>query len=510
MIFLNDVLNSVFYDPGMHPDIINHKYSRIDLCNTLANFSKNFEEDGYLEVNIGSTVKRVELSQVKESVTHRTADEIKNIIFYKPEFKTKIGLLGVEEPLDKEDSYNYACYLQLCYFFYLMDNFIFPDVHFFDLFKEKKWSAENVSDAGTGNEIYQNFIMSSIFNDDYYRRIDAEYEESFDKFQDAFFSWYELQTYKFTKKNNLEVPGKQSRIPEQFISEFEEFINEEINKISCILKDQVDNLNFNQTPFDKLLGGIKRYEALATQKDYFENLKLIDLDNAIELAELVKARLPEEFDSIIINKDDIEQLMEDRDFLSCVVGKDKLTRKDLDRIYESDLPGALLSIWDYEEAQLERAYNEGSFTFIARDDEGNYAMTLENALLISITRLHLPKTVKYFSNRTYLKNRSDGIKAKLHSLRLSFNAINAGGFKAKKSALRDSVFRILCRTVLVIATYGLEEFLYFELPMNKTIGSFERLPEDFPVLEQRTTWFNGAASIMESQSKDAYEYINNQ
>lgn len=507
MIFLNNALNSELYDPENNPDTTKYKYSKMGLCKALYDFSVAFEEEDFFEVFFDSSKIRIDWEKIKDNVKYRTASDISRVIFYKPEFKSKLELLGVVEPYEGEGSYDYACYLQLCYFFYLMDNYIFSDVRFFDLFKEKNWSSENVSDSGTGNEVYQRFIMSSLFNDNHYRNLDRCYEESFDRFQDAFFSWYELQTYKFTRENYLDIPGKQSIIPESRLPEFAAIIHARMDEIAVLSDEAARDRVTKLTPYDTLLARLKRYEALSTQKDYYENLNLIDLSSAIKMAELVKSRIPKGYRSTYIAKEDIGTLMDDMAFISSVIGKQKLVQKDLDRVHNSDIQGALLGIWDYEEDQLSRPYASGIFTFITKNDDGNYVMSLEDVLIIAITRVYLPKTTKYYSKRTYLYDRSDGIKTNVHSLRLSFDAVDVDGFKAKKSMLRNDVFRIMCRTVAVISSNGLDEFLNFELPMNKAIIAFERIPENYPCLEQRSAWFESSTFFMESDSMEIWKFL---
>lgn len=119
----------------------------------------------------------------------RSTDDIYRIIFCNGEFLNKLNILNVDRVF--EDNRYYPEFLQLCYFFYIMNYFIFPQRKFFDLFKETKWSAENTVEASTSYEIFERFMMNGIFGSAYYYDLNREYELLHDRFSELYFACYQ-------------------------------------------------------------------------------------------------------------------------------------------------------------------------------------------------------------------------------------------------------------------------------------------------------------------------------
>ena len=191
MLFTQQDACSPYYDPSVISIPKNHLISGMDCCRHIVHTVDYLMEHGCLDSDITGNPVHIVVSDIPEATLHRTAEDINRIVFYGKEFKQKLSLLGIHR-VKPEQTLSDLRYLQMCYFLYLMDYIIYPDVRFFDLFKVNNLSSENVSDAGTGNEKYQDMILQVILQNPQYRKINDDYEHAFDAFQDSFFSWYEL------------------------------------------------------------------------------------------------------------------------------------------------------------------------------------------------------------------------------------------------------------------------------------------------------------------------------
>ena len=505
MIFIEKEINSDLYDPSVKPDVLTNRYSKSGLCNALVRLTDLIAEKGTVHIFADKEYK-ISSSGIGESVLYRTAADINNILFYKKDFQEKLKLLGIVMP-NENDKYKYAEYLQLCYFFYIMSYFVFPDVRFFDLFKEKNWSADNISDAGTGNETYQKFIISSLFNDEYHINIVDRYNKVSASFQDEHFNWFELSVYEYEKLNGLKKEGQMSYIPEDHIELFNNKIALKIKAV-CGKADSLIMTNEEPlSPKEHLFSYIMRYEDLVRIKDYFANLKTVDFEVARKIAQRVL--VPGSYKDMMIKRNDIASLTSDDVFLMNLISKDHLTNTDRSSIEACDFVKSIEYIWEQEEYQFKESEGDiSSFTFLKQDENGEFFMSYDDALIIAVTRMYLPYNAKFFTKRTVLLNRSDSQKSIAHSIKESYKAIDDEGFKPGNSALRNSVFRIMCRAVKSIIEYGEKEFYCFELPLNLSLRTMEEYPTSYDNIINRIKWFKCAADIMYEEETSIWKFLN--
>ncbi len=139
------------YDPSVISIPKDHLISGMDCCRHIVHTVDYLMEHGCLDSDITGNPVHIVVSDIHEATLHRTAEDINRIVFCGKEFERKLALLGIHR-IKQEQTLFYLRYLQICYFLYLMDYIIYPDVLFFDLLKENNLSSENVSDAGTGEE----------------------------------------------------------------------------------------------------------------------------------------------------------------------------------------------------------------------------------------------------------------------------------------------------------------------------------------------------------------------
>ena len=191
------------YDPSVISIPKDHLISGMDCCRHIVHTVDYLMEHGCLDSDITGNPVHIVVSDIPEATLHRTTEDINRIVFYGKEFERKLALLGIHR-IKQEQTLFYLCYLQMCYFLYLMDYIIYPDVRFFDLFKENNLSSENVSDAGTGNQKDQDMILQVILQHPQYRKLDDDYEHAFALFQDTFFTWYELSMYSYMENNQIQ------------------------------------------------------------------------------------------------------------------------------------------------------------------------------------------------------------------------------------------------------------------------------------------------------------------
>lgn len=110
----------------------------------------------------------VDLYNVSEKTWYRNKNEIKEILYrgkvndhYQTQFSINKALtvFGIEEPHEKVE---YKKYLQLLYFFYIINYFAFPKKNIFKLLSKKHYNYLHSYDEGIENGQYLSFIMSNI------------------------------------------------------------------------------------------------------------------------------------------------------------------------------------------------------------------------------------------------------------------------------------------------------------------------------------------------------------
>ena len=219
---------SPYYDPSVISIPKNHLISGMDCCRHIVHTVDYLMEHGCLDTDITGAHVHIVVSDIPEATLHRTAEDINRIVVYGKEFERKLALLGIHR-IKQEQTLFYLRYLQICYFLYLMNYIIYLDVRFFDLFKENNLSSENVSDAGTGNQKYQDMILQVILQHPQYRKIDNDYEHAFALFQDTFFTWYELSMYSYMENNQIQ--SDTGILPEQYLPDFSTYIHSQFKGI---------------------------------------------------------------------------------------------------------------------------------------------------------------------------------------------------------------------------------------------------------------------------------------
>lgn len=112
----------------------------------------------------------VEFEKVSEKTWYRDMTEIKEILYRsehggksQEQFSLNKGLkqFNIIEPSDYD---NYKRYLQLLYFFYIMNYFAFPKKNIFKLLKKENMDYCNSYDEGVENGKYLTFILSNLLS----------------------------------------------------------------------------------------------------------------------------------------------------------------------------------------------------------------------------------------------------------------------------------------------------------------------------------------------------------
>ena len=498
MLFTQIQACSPYYDPSVTSMPQSHPVSCMDCCRHIVHTVDYLMEHGCLDTDIIGNHVHIVVSDIPEATLHRTAEDINRIVFYGKEFERKLALLGIHRR-KQEQTLSDLRYLQMCYFLYLMDYIIYPDVRFFDLFKVNNLSSENVSDAGTGNEKYQDMILQVILQNPQYRKINDDHEHAFDVFQDSFFSWYELSMYSYMEQNN--ISSDTGILPATNLNNFSIWIHDQFR----ILTDDIiiEPVQSQHCVFDDVLATIKKKEASAVLQDYGMNLDQTDYSFLHRLSEKIMESLPKEYETQYITYDQIPLIEQDKEFISILrLGKDR--KMPVSRFIETyQISDAVKRIWDFENDQLKRDCTEGQFTFL-QEMEGQYVMSMKDVFILCMVRIHLPTSVKYYTKQTDLYNRSDGNHSFCRSIKQSFKATESDDYNPSNSALRDDIFRILCRATLCIMESSLEEFFHYELPMNRMLTEVLKFPEDYPFLQQRTAWFTSMAEIMHTTTVSSF------
>ena len=478
------------YDPSVISIPKDHLISGMDCCRHIVHTVDYLMEHGCLDSDITGNPVHIVVSDIPEATLHRTAEDINRIVFYGKEFERKLALLGIHR-IKQEQTLFYLRYLQMCYFLYLMDYIIYPDVRFFDLFKENNLSSENVSDAGTGNQKYQDMILQVILQHPQYRKLDDDYEHAFALFQDTFFTWYELSMYSYMENNQIQ--SDTGILPEQYLPDFSTYIHSRFSAFNSSVS--IPLFQTGRSVFDDVLAVIRRKEAEAVLHDYGMNLDQTDTSFLYDLTGIISRTMPEEYEEEYITYEQIPLLEQDHDFLTLLKGNSKRRMPDERFIHTYQISSAVRNIWDFEADQLKADFTDGQFTFVQKEDE-QYYMSMKHVFIICMIRVYLPQSVRYCSRRIILHDRSDGDRSSSRSIKQSFKAENSGDFHPADSALRNDVFRILCRAALCFVESSPEEFFHYELPMNRMLTEVLHLPEQLPYLEHRTAWFLSMTDVI--------------
>lgn len=175
MLFENSVLKSKYDFGNELPDKLSNLtslakeiYKQTDLIYSL------YEEGEIIYFhhtdNNGNNII-VDFNQVSEKTWSRDVAEIKEILYRlessegkdQPQFSISKSLkkMNVYEP---EDFNDYKNYLQVLYFFYMMNYFAFPNVNIFKKLSDHNMNYNSSYDEGTTGGIYLSFIAANIFD----------------------------------------------------------------------------------------------------------------------------------------------------------------------------------------------------------------------------------------------------------------------------------------------------------------------------------------------------------
>lgn len=445
MLFRDDYYNSIKCD--LYGDMA-YICDERDLCEALSLLSMKLLEHRDSRIELTVSPGYIDIRDIKEEVLYRNRDSINRIIFHKMEFTNKLKTIGIDRP-DKSDIYNYQLYLRLCYFIYILDNFIFPGCRFFDLFREENWSAENVSDANTDNTVYQRCIMEYLKLDNDLRGIDDEYEKGHIVFSDTFFNWYQ-DLYDNGCIDNAD---------------------EELNKYLSMTDLYLDNFRYQRDIRRDVLSYIKRYEALSVICDMKANLSDEIIGDTVE----------------IMNKFDFFSLEDYCNDYVCVRELDKA-------ITDEEILWIVDRVTDFDLKQYSMLNDESCMLFVRYcDDKDDYFISKRDIKLIENIYRNLKVSTRYYSVRTNLNKRSDGYKTDYHSIRRSFKSDN----DYSESALRDDIFRKMCRLVKsVVDSADPLEFFNYELPCNTTLYGLLAITESYDDILYRIKWYEKMTELM--------------
>ena len=510
MLFEDNKFQSLKYEFDSKVDL-SQTYSFYDVSLELNRLTEKLQtslinqEEVYLHVK-DRTGKKVRLKWLneglKEETFNRNNQDILNIICQKKEFRKRLESIGIVEEKDK-GSINFVYYLQCVYFFYILIYFVFPNVKFMDLFKEKNWSTENTLECETGNEIYEDLIIQNIYEnkewkEKYMHRI-QEYDDSWNAFCNCFFSYYELNYYAFINVFYKDYFVNWQEVTDSMYEEFlqdtysyeltqyyQDFIKEELNI-------EIEVEDYKRNVFDSFFDFDLSYNSQTLNQDYLRNIKEFDYASLLKVYDSIQ-RIPTLFDSIKVYESQYKEILEDSNFIQCVMNVDYLTNTIRKKYKDYHLDKIVQRIIDYEKAQLKFDVESVGFTFLKKDKE--YFLTMADLAIVCMVKVYMPYQLTYTCKRMDLENRSDANKSLKHSVKESFKSI--GG--SKNSIFRDSLFLILCRMMKsMYETKNPKEFLYYEVPMNTLIYEIMDREKEYLYLEQRTSYYKQMKDYMEGE-----------
>lgn len=112
----------------------------------------------------------VDVANIKEKTWDRSINEIEELLFRNDRRKDhtainkSLRLLGVDEPEFEFDKPEIKRYLQLLYFFYMINYFAFPGINIFKKLSDDSMNFTKLFDEGTENGKYIYFIMMNLLD----------------------------------------------------------------------------------------------------------------------------------------------------------------------------------------------------------------------------------------------------------------------------------------------------------------------------------------------------------
>ena len=304
----------------------------------------------------------VDKVNIDEATWDRGKEEIKQILVRNDKNRFALnnrleyfGVYAPREPLE------YKKYLQVLYFFYMMNYFIFPKENIF-----KSLSLENVDykksyEEGALKGNHLSFIVLNLFDDD-----------------DAFY--YHIYTNREIEKVSYQI---NKLIETLAIKRFDLAISHELENIieDIIYKNQIEVREYNNNPINQLVEHCNQYNRLVYCVDLLNNLDDSNTENLFYTEEL-EILPPNRWKNVYIPIEEIEEfLLSDELFYFCKQRNGKIESKQRHNFLNSNAVKFLRNAIEYDKQWID-IFGENEGLYIEKLDDKYVIYPLRAAVIL--------------------------------------------------------------------------------------------------------------------------------
>lgn len=346
-----------------------------DLSNEQANFNFLAEEIKKVTESILNMEERlicrhtdqngkeifIDKVNIDEATWNRSKEEIKQILRRKDQnrfaLNNRLEAFGIYEP---NELLEYKKYLQLLYFFYMMNYFIFPKGNIFKSLSLENMDFKKSYEEGAIEGNYLSFVISNLLDD----------EEVF---------YYYIYTNHEIEKVSYQI---NKLIESLTIKRFDLAISHELENIieDIVYKNQIEVREYNNNPINQLVEHCNQYNRLVYSVDLLNNLD----NNFQELfyTEEFEILPPDIWKNMHISLEDLNEfLMSDDLFYFCKQTIGKIESKQRHNFLNSNAVKFLRNAIEYDKQWID-TFDENEGLYIEKIDDKYTIYPLKVAIFL--------------------------------------------------------------------------------------------------------------------------------
>lgn len=298
---------------------------------------------------------------IDEATWNRSKEEIKQILRRKDQnrfaLNNRLEAFGIYEP---NELLEYKKYLQLLYFFYMMNYFIFPKGNIFKSLSLENMDFKKSYEEGAIEGNYLSFVISNLLDD----------EEVF---------YYYIYTNHEIEKVSYQI---NKLIESLTIKRFDLAISHELENIieDIVYKNQIEVREYNNNPINQLVEHCNQYNRLVYSVDLLNNLD----NNFQELfyTEEFEILPPDIWKNMHISLEDLNEfLMSDDLFYFCKQTIGKIESKQRHNFLNSNAVKFLRNAIEYDKQWID-TFDENEGLYIENIDDKYTIYPLKVAIFL--------------------------------------------------------------------------------------------------------------------------------
>ncbi len=298
---------------------------------------------------------------IDEATWNISKEEIKQILRRKDQnrfaLNNRLEAFGIYEP---NELLEYKKYLQLLYFFYMMNYFIFPKGNIFKSLSLENMDFKKSYEEGAIEGNYLSFVISNLLDD----------EEVF---------YYYIYTNHEIEKVSYQI---NKLIESLTIKRFDLAISHELENIieDIVYKNQIEVREYNNNPINQLVEHCNQYNRLVYSVDLLNNLD----NNFQELfyTEEFEILPPDIWKNMHISLEDLNEfLMSDDLFYFCKQTIGKIESKQRHNFLNSNAVKFLRNAIEYDKQWID-TFDENEGLYIEKIDDKYTIYPLKVAIFL--------------------------------------------------------------------------------------------------------------------------------